>query len=47
MRTYVPLLLRPWVMDYAHKEAFHLGEKVTLGLLQRCYWWIGMAKSVK
>ena len=33
VRTYVPLLLRPWVMDCAHKEAVHLGEKVTLGLL--------------
>ena len=43
VRTYVPLLLRPWVMDCAHKEAVHLGEKVTLGLLQRFYWWIGMA----
>ena len=47
VRTYVPLLLRPWVMDCAHKEAIHLGEKVTLGLLQRFYWWIGMAESVK
>ena len=26
------LLLRPWVIDCAHKEAVHLGEKVTLGL---------------
>lgn len=47
VRTYVPLLLRPWVMDCAHKEAVHLGEKVTLGLLQRYYWWVGMAESVK
>ena len=37
VRTYVPLLLRPWVMDCAHKEAVHLGEKVTLGVLQRFY----------
>ena len=29
-RTYVPLLLRPWVMDCAHKEAALLGEKATL-----------------
>ena len=35
MRTYVPLLLRPWVMDCAHKESVHLGEKGTLTLLQR------------
>ena len=34
VRTYVPLLLRSWVMYCAHKEAVHLGEKVTLGLLQ-------------
>ena len=47
VRTYVPLLLRPWVMDCAHEEAVHLREKVTLGLLHRFYWWIGMAESVK
>ena len=47
VRTYVPLLLRPWVMDCAHKEAVHLGERVTLGLLPRFYWWIGMAEIVK
>ena len=34
-------------MDCAHKEAAHLGEKVTLRLLQRFYWWIGMTESVK
>ena len=37
VRTYVPLLLRPWVMECAHKESVHLGEKVTLNLLQRYY----------
>lgn len=47
VRTYVPLLLRPWVMDCAHKEAVHLGERVTLAVLQRMYWWIGMAESVR
>ena len=46
VRTYVPILLRPWVMDCAHKESVHLGEKVTLNLLQRYYWCIGMADSV-
>ena len=30
VRTYVPLLLRPWVMDCAHKESVHLGEKYTV-----------------
>ena len=34
-------------MDQTHKEAVHLGEKVTLSLLQRYYWWIGMKDSVK
>ena len=47
VRTYVPLLLRPWVMDCAHKEPVHLGEKVTLNLLQRYYLWIGMADGVR
>ena len=47
VRTYVPLLLRPWVMDCAHNEAVHVGEKVALGLLPRFYWWIGMAEGVK
>ena len=47
MRTSVPQLLKPWVMDCAHKEAVRLGEKVTLGLLQRFCWWIGVAESVK
>ena len=47
VRTYVPLLLRLWVMNCAHKESVHLGEKVTLNLLQRCYGWIGMADGVR
>ena len=34
-------------MDCTHKEALHSGEKVTLNMLQRYYWWIGMADSVK
>ena len=33
--------------DCTHKESVHLGEKVTLSLLQRYYWWIGMADSVR
>ena len=28
VRTYVPLLLGPWVMDCAHKESVDVGEKV-------------------
>ena len=35
------------MIDCAHKEAVHIGEKVTIGLLQRFHWWIGMAKSIK
>lgn len=38
LRTYVPMLLRPRVMDRAHEEAIHLGEKVTLAVSQRIYW---------
>ena len=43
----MPLLPRPWVMDCAHKESVHLGEKVVLTLLQRYHWWIGMADRVR
>ena len=46
VRVYVPLMLRPWVMDRTQKEAVHLGEKVTLAMLERYYYWVGMA-SVK
>ena len=35
MRVYAPLMLRPWVMDRTHKEAVHLGEKITLAMLER------------
>ena len=35
VRVYVPLMVRPWVMDRTHKEAVHLGEKVTLAMLER------------
>ena len=35
VRTYVRLLLRPWVMDCTHKEAVHFGGKVILNMLQR------------
>ena len=47
VRVYVPLILRPWVMDRTHKEAVHLGEKVTLAMLERYYYWVGMASSAK
>ena len=38
VRVYVPLMLRAWVMDRTHKEAVHLGEKVTLAMLERYYY---------
>ena len=47
VRVYVPLMLRPWMMDRTHKEAVHLGEKVTLAMLERYYHWARMASSVK
>ena len=47
LRTYVPMMLRPLVMDQTHEEAVHLDERVTLSLLQRFYWWIGMKQSLK
>ena len=47
VRVYVPLMLRPWVMDRTHKEAVHLGEKVTLAMLERYYYWVGMASRVQ
>ena len=40
-------MVRPWVMDRTHKEAVHLGEKVTLAMLEWYYYWVGMASSVK
>ncbi len=47
VRTYVPMRVRPWVMDCCHKEVVHLGQKVTLQVLSRLYWWVGMAESVQ
>ena len=47
VRVYVLLMLRPWVMDRIHKEAVHVGEKVTLAMLERYYYWVEMALSVK
>ena len=49
VRTYVSMLLRPWVMDSTRKESVHLGKNVavTLSLLLRYYWWIRVADSLK
>ena len=43
IRIYVPLLMRPWVMQARHSTAScHLGAARTLPMLERFYWWIGM-----
>ena len=47
VRVYLPLMLRPWVMDRTLKEAVHLSEKVTLAMLERYYYRVGIASSVK
>lgn len=39
--------LQPWVLNNAHKEIVHIGEHVTISMIQSYYWWIRMAKSVK
>ena len=42
-RIYVPLLMRPWIMQACHaKASCHLGVARTLSMLERFYWWIGM-----
>jgi len=44
VRTYVRLSLRPSVMDCTHKEAIHMGNKVTVtccdGIIGGLEWWI-------
>ena len=43
IRIYVPLLMRPWIMQACHLTAScHLGTTRTLPMLERFYWWIGM-----
>ena len=43
IRIYVPLLMRPWIMQACHSTAScHLGTTRTLRILERFYWWIGM-----
>ena len=40
---YVPLRMRPWIMQVCHSTAScHLGTTRTLRMLERFYWWIGM-----
>ena len=41
VRIYVPLLMRPWIMQSCHSTAScHLGTTRTLRMPDRCYWWI-------
>ena len=44
IRIYVPLLMRPWVMQACHSTvSCLLGTERTLRMLERFYWWIGMS----
>ena len=44
IRIYVPLLMRPWVMQACHSTAsYHLGAKRTLRIFERFCWWIGIS----
>ena len=48
VRTYVPLLARPWIMHVCHADAScHLGVMRTLKMLERFYWWVGIEASTK
>jgi len=43
IRIYVPMLMRPWVMQLCHANvSCHFGADRTLRMLERFYWWIGM-----
>ena len=45
---YVPLRMRPWVMQACHSTAsLHLGTTRTLRMPERFYWWIGMSISTR
>ena len=47
-RTYVPMLVRPWVPQACRANAFfHLGTARTLRMLEPFHWWIGMGLSVR
>ena len=45
---YVPMLMRPWVMQAWHSTAScHLGTTRTLRMLAQFYWWIGMNVCIR
>ena len=42
-RIYVPLLMRPWMLQACHANAScHLGVARTFSMIERFYWWIDM-----
>ena len=43
IHIYVPLLMRPWLMQACHfTTSCHLCTTRTLCMLERCHWWIGV-----
>ena len=47
-RVYVPMLMRPWVLNTCHADtSLHLGDTRTVRLLARFYWWIGIDVSAR
>ena len=48
VRIYVPVFMRPWIMQACHSTAScHLGTTRTLRMLERFYWWIGLNVSTR
>ena len=47
-RIYVPMLIRPWVLQTCHATtSCHLGVSSTVSVLARFFWWIGMDVSAR
>ena len=48
VRIYIPLLMRPWIVQACHSTAScHLGTTRTLRMLERLHWWIGMNLCIR
>ena len=48
VRIYVPHSARPWITHACHANAsYHLGVTLTLKMMERFYWWIGMIVCTK